>query len=149
MNAAAADTAGLAAIHAAAFTRPPPWPAAAIAQTLATPGAFLCAAPDGFLIGRVLAGEAELLTLAVRPEARRRGIGRHLVSEFLLLATAAGAATAFLEVAADNPAAIALYRAAGFAETGRRRGYYRGDGAATAIDALVLSRPLTGFAPPS
>ncbi|PKP75663.1 MAG: ribosomal-protein-alanine acetyltransferase [Alphaproteobacteria bacterium HGW-Alphaproteobacteria-6] len=148
MNAAAADPAGLAAIHAAAFTRPPPWPAAAIAQTLTTPGAFLCAAPDGFLIGRVLAGEAELLTLAVRPEARRHGIGRRLVAEFLRIAAGRGAETAFLEVAADNAAAIALYRAAGFAGAGRRRGYY-GGAAAAPVDALVLSQPLTGFAPPS
>jgi ribosomal-protein-alanine N-acetyltransferase len=146
VTAAAADPAGLAAIHAAAFTRPPPWSAEAIAQTLATPGVFLCAAPEGFLIGRALAGEAELLTLAVRPEARRHGIGRRLVAEFLRISAGRGAETALLEVAADNAAAIALYRAAGFAGTGRRRGYYTG-AAAAPVDALILSRPLAGFVP--
>lgn len=146
MTACAPDIAALAAIHAAAFTLPPPWPAAAIAAVLATPGAFVCATPQGFAIGRALAGEAELLTLAVRPAARRQGIGRRLVTDFLRRAAAAGAEAAFLEVAADNLAAIALYRGFGFAETGRRRGYYRGEGAA-AVDALVLSRPLTGFPP--
>lgn len=148
MSGGDADPAVLAAIHAAAFTRPPPWSAAAIGGVLASPGAFLCAMPEGFLIGRALAGEAEMLTLAVRPGARRQGIGRHLVAEFLRIAGACGTETAFLEVAADNPAAIALYRGSGFAETGRRRGYYRGDGA-PAVDALILSRVLTGFPPAS
>lgn len=143
------DPATLAAIHAEAFTRPRPWSVEAIIGILASPGAFLCTAPAGFLIGRALAGEAELLTLAVRPAARRQGIGRQLVAEFLRIAAGRGARAAFLEVAADNLAAIALYRAFGFAETGRRRGYYGGDATSATVDALLLSRALTAFAPPS
>lgn len=135
------DPARLAALHGASFTTPRPWSAAEIAATLATPGAFLVDDSDGFLIGRVLAGEAELLTLAVAPAARRRGIGARLVAAFLARAHAASARRAFLEVAADNTAALALYARAGFAEAGRRRGYYRHpSGAAT--DALVLARDL-------
>lgn len=131
----------LAAIHAAAFTTPRPWNAAEIADLLSGPGAFLIAEPDGFLIGRVIADEAELLTVAVRPEARGRGLGAGLVATFLSEARARGATTAFLEVTADNHAANALYASAGFAETGRRPGYYvKPDGKKT--DALILARPL-------
>jgi [ribosomal protein S18]-alanine N-acetyltransferase len=96
---------------------------------------------DGFLIGRAVAGEAEILTLAVDPNARRRGTGGRLVQGFFTQAQNHNATTAFLEVAADNFAAIALYLRAGFAEVGRRRGYYEQAGY-PAIDALVLSRPL-------
>ncbi len=135
-----ADPTALAAIHAESFTTPRPWSAADITATLATPGAFLVTAENGFLIGRAIAGEAELLTLAVRPAARRRGTGAELVAGFFDTAQAKGAERAFLEVAADNTAAIALYLGAGFEETGRRPGYYRGS--AGAVDAVLMSRPL-------
>ena len=138
---AAPTAAALAALHRRCFTVPRPWSAAEIAGLLAAAGAILIAVPQGFALGRAVAGEAELLTLAVAPEARRQGIGRGLVTDFIARAAAQGAATVFLEVAADNAAALALYRAAGFAEAGRRRGYYRRpDGAAA--DALVLRRAL-------
>lgn len=78
-----ADPGRLARIHGESFTVPRPWTAVEIAGLLATPGAFLIEAPDGFLIGRALAGEAELLTLAVAPSARRRGTGAALVAGFL------------------------------------------------------------------
>lgn len=131
----------LAAIHGQSFTTPRPWAAAEIEAVLAMPGTFLLEEPDGFLIGRALAGEAEILTLAVAPAARRSGIASRLVAAFLDRAGRDGATRAFLEVAADNAPARALYAGAGFAETGRRRRYYRHpDG--TLSDALVLARPL-------
>jgi ribosomal-protein-alanine N-acetyltransferase len=132
----------LAALHRRAFTTPPPWDAATFGGFLGDPLAFLLVEADaGFVLGRAVAGEAELLTLAVAPEARRRGLGRKLVARFLYQARLRGAATAFLEVAEDNGPAQALYRRAGFAESGRRRGYYRRpDG--SRLDALVLRRDL-------
>lgn len=131
----------LAAIHGRCFTIPRPWSAAEIDGILATSGAFLLAEADGFLIGRALAGEAELLTLAVAPEMRRKGLATRLLAAFLDRAAREGASRAFLEVAADNAPARALYARAGFAESGCRRGYYRHpDGRAT--DALILTRPL-------
>ena len=134
----------LAALHAAAFTHPRPWSAAEFAALLAGPGVFLLTeGTEGLLMGRALAGEAELLTIAVAPSARRRGLGARLVGRFLDAAAARGADRAFLEVAADNVAAQALYASAGFAPAGRRRGYYR-DAAGAAVDALVLSRALPG-----
>ncbi|MGB3315083.1 MAG: ribosomal protein S18-alanine N-acetyltransferase [Albidovulum sp.] len=131
----------LAAIHGAAFTTPRPWSAAEIADLLAGPGVFLITEPGGFLIGRAIADEAEVLTVAVLPDIRGQGLGTNLVATFLGEARARGAATAFLEVAADNLAARTLYARAGFAETGRRRHYYTTNGG-NPVDALILSRPL-------
>ena len=137
----------LAALHARCFRAPPPWSAADFAGFLADPLAFLLVEGDaGFLLGRAVAGEAELLTLAVAPEARRLGLGRKLVARFLYQAQLRGAVRAFLEVKADNAAAVALYESAGFTPAGRRRGYYQStDG--TRTDALVLARELAA-APP-
>lgn len=133
----------LAALHARCFTTPRPWTPAEFAGFLADPLAFLLVEGDaGFLLGRAIAGEAELLTLAVAPEARQRGLGRRLVSRFLYQARLRGAGTAFLEVAADNAPAQALYASAGFSQAGRRRGYYR-DPKGVAVDALVLRRVLS------
>lgn len=132
----------LAALHARCFTSPRPWSADEFAAWQTDPLAFLLVEGDtGFLLGRAIAGEAELLTLAVTPEARGRGLGRRLVARFLYQARLRGAEEAFLEVAEDNAPARALYAVAGFAESGRRRGYYRrADG--TAVDALLLRRML-------
>lgn len=134
--------AALAALHARCFTTPRPWGETEFAGLLADPLAFLLIEGDaGFLLGRAVAGEAELLTLAVAPDARQRGLGRKLVSRFLYQARLRGADNAFLEVAADNAPAQALYARAGFAEAGRRRGYYRTPEGG-AVDALVLRRVL-------
>lgn len=138
---AARDPVALAAIHLASFRNPRPWSADGIAAILSGTGTFLLTAPEGFLIGRAIAGEAELLTLAVAPERRRQGAGERLLAAFLTESARLGAATAFLEVAADNVAALALYRRHGFDETGRRRGYYR-DAPGEAVDAIVMSRPI-------
>lgn len=133
--------AALAALHARCFTMPRPWSEAEFAELLESPHAFLVTAPGGFLLGRVIAGEAELLTVAVAPESRRRGTGRALLQGFAEAARARAADTAFLEVAEDNAPARALYRAAGWAEAGRRRGYYHApDG--RAVDALILTLPM-------
>lgn len=131
----------MAALHARCFTTPRPWSVAEFAGFLADPLCFTLHRPAGFLIGRVVADEAELLTVATAPEARRQGVAASLMADFLQKSALRGAQTAFLEVSAENPAAIALYARAGFTSAGRRRGYYRlPDG--QKIDALVLSRPL-------
>lgn len=142
--------AALADLHARAFTVPRPWTAAEIAALLDSPHVFLLTDPGGrgFALGRAVAGEAEVLTIAVAPEARRQGIGAALLARLAEAAAARGAEVAHLEVAADNAAAIALYAAAGFAATGRRRGYFHApDGAR--IDALTMTCPLTQRQPPS
>lgn len=137
----------LALLHARCFRSPPPWSAADFAGFLADPLAFLLVEGDaGFLLGRAVAGEAELLTLAVAPEARRLGLGRKLVARFVYQAQVRGAVRAFLEVKADNAPALALYESAGFARAGLRRDYYR-DPDGTRSDALVLARELATAAP--
>lgn len=136
--ATAADLPALATLHAAAFPHEP-WDAAALAGMLATPGtAALTTAGDltGFILLRVVLDEAEVLTICVSETARRRGAGRALLRAALNAAAAGGAAALYLEAAADNVSALALYRSAGFAEAGRRRGYYRRG--AEKIDALVM-----------
>ena len=127
----------LAALHAACFVTPRPWSEQEMAATLSAPHSFLLQDAGGFLIGRVIADEAELLTLAVDPALRRRGTAGRLVARFAAVAAERGASTAFLEVAEDNLAARALYDSLGWRPAGRRRGYYRQpDG--KPCDALVM-----------
>ena len=131
----------MAALHARSFTTPRPWSEAEIDALLASPLVFALTRPGAFLLGRVVAGEAELLTIAVHPDQRRAGLGGALVDAFVTEGRARGGESAFLEVAASNTAARALYANCGFAPAGRRRGYYhRPDG--TSEDALVLVRSL-------
>lgn len=145
----ASDALALARAHASAFDAP--WPPEAFSALMGTPGVFALAAVDqapiGLILMRAIAGEAEVLTLAVEPAHRRRGMARALLRGGLAQAAAMGAQEAFLEVAADNPAALALYREEGFEQAGRRDGYYRRpDG--RMVDALVLRRTLkTGSNP--
>lgn len=128
----------MALLHAAAFPRCERWSAASFAAQLALPGVFgWLDERGGLALARIAADEAELLTLAVHPEARRRGIGQALLACALAEAARRGARAAFLEVAETNAPARALYGAADFVLVGRRRGYY-GSGA----DALVLRRAL-------
>jgi ribosomal-protein-alanine N-acetyltransferase len=138
------DADALAKAHARGFDHP--WSAADIAALLESPGVFAVAARTadevhGFILARAIAGEAEILTLAVDPAHRRRGVARALLEAATAAARTSGAETLFLEVAADNTAAVALYGAAGFAPAGRRRAYYTRPGQC-AVDALVLRRAL-------
>ena len=93
--------------------------------------------PLGFALFRTIAGEAELLLLAVAPDRQRRGIGRLLLDQFVDRAREAGARRVHLEVRDGNPA-VAMYRLAGFKPAGRRPNYYRGsDG--RLFDALTFA----------
>ena len=136
-----ADAPDMAAVHAGAFDTP--WSEADIASLLTSIGGFGLLARDGaatatgFILARAIAGEAEILTLAIDPAHRRAGIAAALLTAAIGLAGAAGATTMFLEVAEDNAAALALYAKAGFSLAGRRRGYYRRSGGMR-IDAQVL-----------
>lgn len=128
----------LALLHAEAFRPADRWGAQAIGLLLALPGHFALlaeadGAPVGFAMGRVAAGEAEVLTLAVRPAKRLEGAGRALMRALMAEAARRGAEALFLEVAEGNAAARRLYAGLGATEAGRRRSYYP-DGS----DALVL-----------
>ena len=128
----------LAKIHNAAFIAERKWQAAEFTELLAHPYTNLIAEDGGFAIIRTLAGETELLTLAVAPEYQRQGIASRLVARWL---AEAEADTAFLDVAADNFGAIALYTSLNFQQSGQRKGYYARTGGPT-VDAILMTRAL-------
>ncbi len=118
----------------AAGTGDEAWNARAIADLLEMPGSFGWLAlhgdeevpnPVGLVFCRSLAGEGEVLVLAVLPAYWRKGVGRTLLSAALEQAAAAGIRRMLLEVAIDNDSARALYESFGFVTAGRRRAYYR------------------------
>jgi ribosomal-protein-alanine N-acetyltransferase len=138
-----ADAPALAALHATAFETP--WRATDIAALMIGLGGYGVAAESesqamGFILCRAVAQEAEVLTLATTPVHRRHGVAAALLRAGMDGAAARGASAMFLEVAADNLAAIGLYAGAGFAQIGARRGYYQGREGQ--IDALVMRRDL-------
>jgi ribosomal-protein-alanine N-acetyltransferase len=125
----------MAALHGAAFPDEP-WDETAIATLLGHPGTVGLLDPrGGFVLLRVAADEAEILTIAAAP--KRQGIGTDLMRAAIAQAHAAGAAAMFLEVAAGNVAALQLYGKLDFSPIGRRKGYY-----ANGEDAVVLRRDL-------
>ena len=130
----------LAKLHARSITVPRPWTADEFTGLLDTQGAFVLGDTTGFALGRVVASEAELLTLVVAPEARRQGHGLALLRAFEAEATRRAAAKAVLEVATDNTAARALYTACGYHVVGTRPAYYHTP--LGRIDALVMTRDL-------
>lgn len=120
----------LAALHAGAFAKA--WDAAALGSLLATPGCFAFHLPDGFVLARAAGGEAEILTLAVIPAARNRGLGRMLMVHAANHSHERGARDLFLEVGVANFPALTLYAGLGFVQVGMRPAYHDGG------DALVL-----------
>jgi ribosomal-protein-alanine N-acetyltransferase len=91
----------------------------------------------GFILSRLAAGEAEILSVAIAPAWRKRRLARPLLDLHLRRLAGLGVRTVFLEVDKNNAPARALYKRAGFVEVGQRQGYYQ-SGAA----ALVLRRDL-------
>ena len=142
----AGDAQVLSAIHATGFERG--WDTVEFELMLADPAVIGHAArpggrgePLGFALSRLAADEAEILTVAVKPQARGRGLGRLILRQHLALLAGRGIRAIFLEVAEDNEPALRLYRALGFTEVGRRVGYYRrADG--KPATALVMRRAL-------
>ena len=134
----------LAAIHASAFARP--WTAHDFEGFLAerqvrADGLFLgrSAQPAGFVLSRQVADEAEILSVAIAREARGRGHARILLASHLQGLAHAGARTVHLEVEDGNAPALTLYHRLGFADVGRRPGYYlRPDGGRAAAITMSL-----------
>ncbi|HUE46622.1 MAG TPA: tRNA (adenosine(37)-N6)-threonylcarbamoyltransferase complex dimerization subunit type 1 TsaB [Aestuariivirgaceae bacterium] len=133
----------LSALHGECFAED--WPAADIARIMALPGAvallaFAAAEPDrpaGFALARRAADEAEIISIGTDPTFRRRGIARRLVGGLADRLIGTGAQALFIEVAAGNEAARALYQSLGFAPAGLRKGYYARAGS-PADDAIVM-----------
>ncbi|MBP2548230.1 ribosomal-protein-alanine N-acetyltransferase [Neorhizobium galegae] len=103
--------------------------------------AFFSRPLGGFVLSREVAGEAEILTIAVGEKLARTGLGWRLMQAALREAAVRGAETMFLEVEENNAAAVGLYRRLGFLQVARRPAYYASaDGTRTA--ALVMRRDL-------
>ena len=92
--------------------------------------------PAGFVLARLVAGEAEILTIAVAKGERRAGLGRKLMAEVMRVLHMQRAESLFLEVDETNAAAVGLYRKLGFREVGKRTSYYESPSGRT--NALVM-----------
>ncbi|PVE24748.1 ribosomal-protein-alanine acetyltransferase [Microvirga sp. KLBC 81] len=134
----------MAAIHGASFARS--WSTLELERLLAERGVvgdglFLGPAtkPTGFVLSRIVLDEAEILTLAIAPEARGRGLSIPLLERHLDELSRRGVRIVHLEVEEGNDPAIALYRHFDFKETGRREGYYqKADGSRVAALTMAL-----------
>ena len=138
------DAAAIAALHAASFRRG--WSDQEVEGLLIDRGviaqrALLGRAFAGFIMSRLAADEAEILSVAVARNSRGRGIARLLLNLHLRRLAGLGIRTVFLEVDEHNAPAIKLYRRAGFGEVSRRPNYYPLAGGKTAA-ALVLRRDI-------
>jgi ribosomal-protein-alanine N-acetyltransferase len=138
------DTAAIAALHGASFHRG--WSDGEIESLLvdrsvlahrATIGRSLA----GFILSRLVAGEAEILSVAVASARRGKGLARRMLDMHLRRLAALGTRAVFLEVDEDNVSARRLYARAGFREVGRRAAYYQ-DRPGKSAAALVLRRDL-------
>jgi [ribosomal protein S18]-alanine N-acetyltransferase len=135
-----ADATAIAAVHKASFQRG--WGEEEIYRLLIEKNiiahrAMIGRAMAGFILSRLAAGEAEILSVAIAPAWRKRRLARPLLDLHLRRLAGLGVRTVFLEVDKNNAPARALYKRAGFVEVGQRQGYYQ-SGAA----ALVLRRDL-------
>jgi [ribosomal protein S18]-alanine N-acetyltransferase len=137
-----ADARAMAELHATSFHRA--WSDGEFAELLvdrnivghrATMGRTLV----GFVLSRMVVGEAEILSIAIAGSRRGKGLGRQLLELHLRRLAGLGVGAVFLEVAEDNAPAQQLYRGAGFRDVGRREGYYP---ARTGSAAIILRRDL-------
>lgn len=140
-RAAAEDAPAIAGAERVCFTDP--WSEGALLETLQDETSLGLLAEmsgrlAGYLLARTIAGEAEILSVAVLPEARRRGIGRALLEAGLRSLAARAATDVYLEVRESNEGARRLYLASGFRPVGLRPGYY----SRPRESAFVLWRPL-------
>jgi ribosomal-protein-alanine N-acetyltransferase len=121
------------------------WTSAQCLGMLSLPGVWLVMASidgqdAGFALARVVADETELLLLATRPAARRRGVAGALLRAVIDEARGRGVVRVHLEVRSGNDA-VRLYRREGFEKVGERREYYRGR-SGQLFDAHTYARDL-------
>lgn len=128
---AAMTTADLPAVYLIESQSPSPWSPKQLAEELAYPEALqLVCRPTagdhlvGFLMARLMVGEAEILKIATTCEAQRQGVASLLLQSFIALAKRQGVSRFYLELRAQNTAALTLYEKHAFEMTGRRPNYY-------------------------
>ena len=133
----------VARMHAQLFV--PPWDHAAILKLLEHPAAAALIAtagmtrePAGFVMAQIAADEAEIVSLGVVAKWQRLGLGRRLIEGLIRAAHRAEVRRLFLEVSANNTAALRLYESLDFRRVGVRPKYYKIPGQDD-VDALVLA----------
>ena len=132
-----ASAASFAAVHAQSFEKK--WDEATFRQILLMTGAFgflafETGAPAGMIVCTQVLDEAEIVTIGVIPDARRKGLAKRLMNAAAAYVKTRSGASLFLEVATDNAPAYALYVKCGFEKIGLRKGYYQTrDGAKDAV----------------
>ena len=131
------DAPGIAALEEAIF--PDAWDYRSVMDLITTEGAMCFTASEGgrviaYVIGRLIAPEGEIYRVAVDEAYRKRGIAYRLLDYAVKTSRGKGLESIFLEVHSMNTPAINLYRAYGFSEVGRRKGYYRNP----TDDAIVM-----------
>ena len=142
----AADAEQIAHLHAQVFDAAAAWPVSTFQDLLELTrtraiGAWREETLSAFLVAQYVKPEAEILTIATGPSFQRRGLANNLVGRLQSELQKEGLEKWLLEVAADNPQAIAFYEKIGFQRDGRRPEYYkRLEG--TKIDAILMSKPL-------
>ena len=139
------DAGRIAQLHAASFHRG--WGESDVEQLIAERNVLaqclrLKRTVIGFVISRLAADEAEILTIALDASCRGRGLSRTLLATHLGHLAGRGIRKVFLEVEENNEAAVRLYRRAGFGTVGRREQYYRGANGQL-LNALVMQRDLS------
>jgi [ribosomal protein S18]-alanine N-acetyltransferase len=139
------DADAVAKLHARSFYRG--WPRQDIEAYMLDPDTPTLVACDakrkvaGFAMLRLLGDDAELMTIAVDPKYRGKGVGKALMQACFEDLRMTPSRRMILEVATDNPAAIKLYDNLGFKTLSERKGYYaRPDG--QPATALVMARQL-------
>ncbi|SDX12733.1 ribosomal-protein-alanine N-acetyltransferase [Ruegeria halocynthiae] len=133
----------MADIHAAAFTQSRPWNAVEFANLMANRFNHTVGDKHSFALIQVIAGEAELITIATHPDYQRRGLARRVMTDWHTKARVLGVSRAFLDVASDNLPAISLYQAFGYTPCATRKGYYRRENCHN-VDAIVMECRLSG-----
>lgn len=139
--ATATDIPALARLHQMCFDKG--WSEESLRQSMTTLGALtLVAERDGgiraFVVVRIVAGEAEIITICTEPHFRRKTLADKLLAALREMLRAQKITRLHLEVAADNAAAQALYARQGFGEVGRRKGYYA-RGTSQPCDAILMA----------
>ena len=134
-----AHVAPIAALEKLCFSDP--WSENSVASELKNPLSLWLVAMEGetlvgYIGSQTVCGETDMMNVAVHPDFRRRGIAVKLIDSLLRELKNRGSQSLTLEVRASNEGAIALYEKLGFAQVGRRPGYYRHP----KEDALILKK---------
>ena len=124
--------------HTAAFELTRPWSAREFSDLMASATCFVFGNTQCFALVRIIADEAELLTIATHPDNQRQGRAKNVMDTLHLQLQELGVVQISLEVAAPNLGALALYESLSYRRVGSRRGYYPAISAGKALDAIVM-----------